>query len=105
LDFWGENVPGLAARGVAKNADSAALGMLCYWYALWRKRARALDRLPAVTKKLHQTIVQVAIAFDKFEKLAARFGLTPSDRAKLGVGMSGGGRRGGGVATRRRGAS
>lgn len=101
LTFWTENVPGLVARGTAHAADAPALAMFCEWFALYRKLSRALARLAAGHKRYHQTVVQLGIAFDKWAGLAARFGLTPSDRAKLGASTAG--PRKSGVATRQRG--
>jgi phage terminase small subunit len=98
LEFWGEVVPGLVALGVARAADAPALAEMCTWYARYRKLARAFDRAK-VGPGNSGLMMQMGVSFDKFNGLAARFGLTPSDRAKLRVAE----KPAGGVPTRKRG--
>jgi P27 family predicted phage terminase small subunit len=87
LAFWSEVVPGLVATGVAKAADAPALAGMCEWWARYRKLARRLDRMTGkAAKAMPQVVMMLGIAWDKFDRVAARFGLTPSDRAKLRLG-------------------
>lgn len=83
--FWGEIVPQLLKMGVAKASDSAALAMMCEWWGRYRRFSRLLDRMPSTNPKQYRTLGMVGLAWMNFEKAAAKFGLTPSDRAKLRV--------------------
>lgn len=101
--FWGEHVPRLIREGRVKADDGPALTAMCQFWGTYLKLTRREART-AVTAKLYPRISRSrAMAFDRFKQLAATFGLTPSDRARLGVQMGGGGRKSG-VARRIRGA-
>ncbi len=84
LAFWNQIVPDLVARGVAAACDAPTLGYLCEWWSLYR---RLYDSLPpeGSLAGCTQTITQMAIATDKFDRLASKYGLNPSDRAKLRI--------------------
>lgn len=61
-------------------SDGPLLKVFCVWWSLFEKTAvKAAEDLTA------QTFTPLGIATDKVEKLAARFGLTPKDRAALPV--------------------
>ncbi len=79
---WDRIVPGLAASGVAAACDANALTAMCEWWALYRRLADALVAAPA-DRTICQLTTAAAIANDKWAAMAGRFGLTPSDRAKL----------------------
>jgi P27 family predicted phage terminase small subunit len=83
LALWQAVVPGLVSAGVARARDTAALTMLCEWWARYRRCSEALDGLDPAGAAASKLMVSAAIASDKFNALAARFGLTPADRAKL----------------------
>lgn len=85
LEFWGRITPGLVARGVAKACDSEALVMLAEWWARGRECSRALESLAVNEKGAYQLLVMCGIATTHFDRLASRFGLTPSDRARLRI--------------------
>lgn len=85
LAFWNLIVPQLVASKVAAEADSTQLGMMCQWWARYQRYSEACDTLPIDDKGLYQMTVLCGIAWTNFDKIAARFGLTPSDRAKLRV--------------------
>lgn len=102
LTFWKQIVLQLLKMGVAKVSDSAELAAMCEWHARYLRVSRALDRCPvtgAGSGKLSQLLVSASIAWDKFDRIACRFGLTPSDRAKLRVADR---PKGGGVPKRER---
>jgi len=82
--FWNEIVPGLVTAGLAKACDAPQLAAMCQWYARARKWERALDR-EKPSSKTHSMMVQVAIAWQNFDRVASRFGLTPSDRSKMRI--------------------
>ena len=100
LALWGRVVPGLAASGVARSCDSEALAMMCEWWGRYRRFSEALDRALDAGESTYQLTLQVGIATTNFDRLAARFGLTPADRAKLRVDAAAAPRR---VDARRRG--
>lgn len=71
LAYWKRLVPGLVACGVAKARDGEALTAACEWWAAYEAAMIAKD------------VREAAVAFDRWRTLAAAFGLTPMDRAKL----------------------
>lgn len=85
LAFWREIVPPLVANGIAKACDSAQLAIMCEWFARYCRLSRRLDRMRDNAKALYQTTVLCGICWTNFDKLASRFGLTPSDRSKLRI--------------------
>lgn len=82
LAFWGRVVPDLIERGVVAGSDTTALVLMCEWWALYRRLRDSLPPEGSLAGQT-QTITQMAIATDKFDRLASRFGLNPSDRARL----------------------
>jgi phage terminase small subunit len=83
--FWDEWVPKLTAIGVAKEIDSPALQMMCFWWSR-AKELRAIVRKiskHALTKEYFRVQVLTAQADKTFSQLAMRFGMTPSDRARI----------------------
>lgn len=68
---------------VAKACDAPALACMCEWWAEHQRARRALRNLAVSHKRYYQTLVGSGIAWSNFDKIAARFGLTPVDRAKL----------------------
>lgn len=75
--------------GVVRERDGPMLAEMCrFRYELTRIRGE-LRRTKPGGKGYNQLLVASGIAFDKFDKIASRFGLTPSDRAKLRAEMSG----------------
>lgn len=85
LAFWEEVVPGLIERGLAKAADSYYLGLMCFWYAQERKLLQALSEMDVREPGYAQLQHTAGGAQINFDKIACRFGLTPSDRAKLRI--------------------
>jgi phage terminase small subunit len=86
---WDALAPGLAASGVAAECDSQALALLCWWLVEVHHLTRAIDAARAAGGAVAPaTYVQMGIATDKFDRLAGRFGLTPSERAKLKTGAT-----------------
>lgn len=61
-------------------SDGPLLKVFCVWWSLWEKAATVAGKDPAT-----QAFTALGIATDKVEKLAARFGLSPKDRAALPV--------------------
>lgn len=92
LEVWGELAPDLIRQGVLTPWDAEAFAMACDSVRLYRE---ARDRVEAdglmITgargSDIKHPMLQVQRdAAATFASLAARFGLTPSDRAKLSIG-------------------
>lgn len=89
-DVWNELAPELARINLLSVIDVSVLAGGCRWWAIYRKADRALRRgLVATTKANGSQPVPhlkiAATAFDKAMDIFARFGITPSERAKLQV--------------------
>lgn len=76
---WDQIVPELSRLGVATRIDEAALEDMCRWWG----RMQVLSRK---TKQDYRTLTLAAMCAKQWRDYASRFGLTPSDRAKLSVG-------------------
>src|SRR5262245_32665530 len=81
-EMWGRVVPGLIAAGLARECDTDQLALMCEWYGRYREYSDRLDTAPE-SQDTYRLMIQVGIANTNFDKVASRFGLTPSDRAKL----------------------
>lgn len=82
--YWDRLCPKLTEAGVACETDSEALALLCWWLHELSLLRAAIDQARERGVPVRsQEYVAVGIATDKVDKLAGRFGLTPSDRAKL----------------------
>src|SRR5688572_22900134 len=81
-EMWGRVVPGLIASGLAKERDADQLASMCEWWGRYREYSDRLDTAPE-SQDTYRLMIQVGICHTNFDKVASRFGLTPSDRAKL----------------------
>ena len=81
---WKAVVPQLVANGSAKALDTAALVMLCEVWALYRYGMDRLAKEPELAL-VKDTRCNVLAYMSGWEKLAAKLGLTPSDRQRLRV--------------------
>jgi len=63
--------------------DSAMLTGACRWWSLWREYDRQLD---AGEGDGYRTLMMATMAWKNFDKAAAKFGMSPIDRARLKVG-------------------
>lgn len=82
--FWQSVVPALVKRGAATAVDATELAACCYWWAQFRKVSKAIDEIGDPTEKKYYSLSQIAgMAWKNFTTAAAKFGLNPSDRAKL----------------------
>jgi len=79
--FWDRVVPDLVSLGVAAEIDAPALEQMCVWWG-------EAKRLASMKKRPGQWIYEFATADKQWRYYAARFGLTPSDRAKIEVGSA-----------------
>jgi len=77
--LWDALVPWLVQHGAVQAIDRTALELLCRLWALARASLAAAEATP-----LDKDARIAAVAYAaRFESLAARFGLTPVDRARL----------------------
>lgn len=76
---WNFVVSDLVARGVAKQVDSVLLTQMCQMYSLYKKTL-AMAKVDCIDKEIRCAVVAYQRAFDS---IAARFGLTASDRRRL----------------------
>lgn len=70
-EHWNQMVPELIRLGLATSLDQPALEQMCEWYAVLRVAQQDLEYTLA------------GKAFDRWTSLAAKFGFSPSDRARL----------------------
>jgi P27 family predicted phage terminase small subunit len=92
---WDEITPELFAVGVVKRTDSATLRGMVEWLAryrtccLWLRKRQTVDSFDGDSEQvvLIARIQRMANnAWAAFVNSAARFGMTPSDRARLEMG-------------------
>jgi phage terminase small subunit len=69
--------------GVARDRDGPLLADLCRWWAELKRVQKVLKTTEPGEKGYNQLLIAAGICSDKLDKIAARFGLTPADRAKL----------------------
>lgn len=81
--LWDELAALLA--GTVRAADALQLAELCRWWATVRRIRTALDKAQPGSLRCSRLMGQISTAAAAADRIASRFGLTPSDRAKLGV--------------------
>ena len=73
---------------IVTTADMYAFEMLCFSYGVWREDAEMLCTILHKNKDLKEKkylFLEANSSFSMCEKLMSRFGLTPSDRTRLGL--------------------
>lgn len=78
LECWERYLPQLISLGLATELDSAELSAMCGWWGEYMKWC-AMDE--GVND--YRRLTGMATAYKQFRTIAAKFGLTPSDRAGL----------------------
>lgn len=82
--LWDSVVPALAQRGVATLVDTAELSALCDWWGRWRAACREMNEINDLqSKEYYRLQILASNAWKSFSHAAAKFGLNPSDRARL----------------------
>lgn len=81
--LWQSLLPELKKRGVATEVDAAELAGMCDWWARYRQAARALNELNPKDEGYYSLSMLCGMAWKNFSAASAKFGLNPSDRAKL----------------------
>lgn len=83
-ELWQSLVPSLTT--IATEVDAASLTAMCDWWALYRQTRTALDLVQDRESTAYYKLLQLAgLCWNNFSGIAAKFGLSPSDRAKLQV--------------------
>lgn len=77
-DHWDEHIPRLVKMGVARSVDAPALEIMCRWWA----RMKELE----TQEPDYRNLTLLAMCSKQWKDYASRFGMTPSDRAKLSTG-------------------
>jgi P27 family predicted phage terminase small subunit len=85
--LWDALVPQLAARGVATQIDEAELAAACNWWSLYRATWIELSSIrEKQSTEFYRVAILASMAWKNFASAAAKFGLNPSDRARLRLG-------------------
>ncbi len=84
-ELWDAIVPGLVEAGCVAEIDGIMLREMCQWYSVYRQWAEPLDAGEPDDDGARRRLMGACAAWKQFEALAARFGLTPADRARLRV--------------------
>lgn len=83
--LWDQIVPLLVSQNVVGVLDSANLNLLCRQYA----KGMAWDKKILSRKRLDKNMMRderiSSMIWNDFNRVAARFGLSPSDRASLRI--------------------
>jgi P27 family predicted phage terminase small subunit len=86
--LWDRVVPLLIASGIAAEIDESELAAMCDWWGRYRDATRALDTIAIQERGYYSMQILAGAAWKNFSSIASRFGLTPSDRAKLRTGKT-----------------
>jgi phage terminase small subunit len=81
--FWQRVVPDLVPYGAVTATDAPKLALMCGWWVRYWKCVRAQDRLRLGNKRLHRVNTMAATAWQHFDVLAERFGMTRVQRDAL----------------------
>ena len=74
---WDHLAPRLISLGLATELDSHELAAMCHWWGEYRKWCNNQ------TDNEYRRMVGMAAAYKQFRTIAAKFGLTPTDRVGL----------------------
>lgn len=91
-DAWRDLAPVLHEAGLLSGGDALALETLCQTYAEWKKSIKALNKEGAIIVSPKGYPIQnpqfwvVNKLFDRLNAMFTKFGMTPSDRARLNLG-------------------
>lgn len=84
--LWQELSPRLVESNVATCVDAAELAALCDWWARYREAARVADGIKdKQSTKFYRLSILASMAWKNFATAGAKFGLNPSDRARLKI--------------------
>lgn len=81
--LWESEAPKLTDAKIATQIDGVTLAVMCEWYGKFRKIKKTLDKMAVTNKDHYKLMIQMQMASNCFDKLAARFGMTPADRTRI----------------------
>lgn len=85
-DLWEQLAPRLVASNVATSVDAAELAALCDWWARYREASIVADSVKdKQSTEFYRCSILASMAWKNFATAAAKFGLNPSDRARLKI--------------------
>lgn len=86
-EFWEQRIAPLVELKVAKALDTPQLVAMCEWWARYRKVSKALDDADPTGDPFLYTRLSASTArcWQMFSKIAAKFGMSPADRASLRI--------------------
>lgn len=83
-ELWQRLAPQLSAVGVATDLDATELAALCEWWGRFREASQALDAVSErQSTEYYRLSILANMAWKNFSAAASKFGLNPSDRARL----------------------
>ncbi len=82
LRAWEFLVPRLIHVGLATELDSLELGAMCHWWGEYQKWC-AMQDTEEVKVNEYRRMTGMAASYKQFRVIAAKFGLTPTDRVGL----------------------
>ena len=86
-ELWKELAPRLIGSKVATSVDAAELAALCDWWARYREASKVADEVEdKQSTEFYRCSILASMAWKNFATAAAKFGLNPSDRARLKLG-------------------
>lgn len=88
VELWDTIIAEHEKRGILGEIDTAALHMLCEHWSLWN-RAKAMAKNDPIDKEIRCAVTGYA---GVIQKLLAKFGGTPVDRAALKINNARGGK-------------
>lgn len=81
--FWDRVVPLIAT--IARDRDAPMLAEMCFFWGQMQRLKAEVEAASPLDTTYNRLLVGLGICTDKFDRIAAKFGLTPQDRAKLKV--------------------
>lgn len=84
-DLWELVVPTMVKHGIAGEIDAPELTIMCEFWAEYRRVMKWVQSMDVKHPKYGKMLFTAGTANTNFNNAAAKFGMTPSDRAKLGV--------------------
>lgn len=84
-EIWWDAIIACLPADVAGEADDFALALLCEKWAEWRKYSAALEHIEVTDKEHYKVAMLANMAGKTVQGLLGKFGMTPSDRAKMKI--------------------
>jgi len=89
-NMWAALLKEYEKQGVIETVDIFAFEKLCFNFGIWKDCAVQISKTPSLLENeshggLSATVQLMYKSFNACEKMMSRFGLTPSDRSRLGL--------------------